>query len=243
MSDSESVRGRAVRRFSAVARDVLPAPRAVLIYGSQSAGEGRAHADLDVLFLAPEPADSRRGAKGSVLDRLESALRDFSAHEQLTLDDEVPYHTKLLSNWDEAQDAADARAFTSGGTLLLSPVRRDPDFLGSTRMRERLFLNVFSQPFVGWTEDPGAVRSLQQRARFNLVRAAVSTLTSAGRSVDPDTVVEVLLRGHAAGHPVSYKDWLGYPASVEGRERVRAWVGETLTLSPALLGREVTLGH
>jgi predicted nucleotidyltransferase len=206
----------ALEAMRQAALEILPAriPRAVVVYGSFGRMLQRTTSDVDVLFVGETGPES--------LDKLTSALIDYSRGQGLTLDEEVPYRNKLLVDWEELTDASSCAVFS--GSPRLIPVRRHLDFLASQYMRLRLFVTgVLAQRTLSWSEDPIRLDALRARARAGLVTAAADDLRELGVAVDEDSLVEYLI-----GQGVSSSAWLGFEPDIDTRRYLRTIVERTL---------------
>ncbi|HYQ69891.1 nucleotidyltransferase domain-containing protein [Actinophytocola sp.] len=217
----ESMSDRALDHMVSAARRLVKAPRAVVIYGSHAVGTAGPRSDVDVLVVGEGGADS--------VDGLAEALVEFSTRNGIALDAEVPYANKILCGWEELELAATCHVFAGGAHArrVFTPVDRRPEFLASPLMRQRLFLNVLTQPTVSWTEDRPRLRAIQANARTNLVGTAEETLMATGGTVTLDSMVAIMIGADG----VSGKDYLGYLPDQHTRRHLGAMVRTVRDLS------------
>ncbi len=134
------------------------------VYGSYAYGAQRPSSDLDIVMVG-ESADGGR------VSRMTSAVVKLHLRHGLSVDEEVPFHRKLVATWDDLQAAIMGRGFRrDAGRLIASRVVKSREFLESEELRLRLLLNAITGRCLFVAGDAEALRNSQYEARINWVR-------------------------------------------------------------------------
>ncbi len=115
----------------------------VCVYGSSLYKGPEATSDVDLFVVSHDPA----GISGDSLKRMATFIRDMHVRHGRKIDEEVPYENKIHYTEDELSDALCLMAFEETETGLGVPkVVKTAEFLNSSAIKARLFLNALTTP-------------------------------------------------------------------------------------------------
>jgi hypothetical protein len=142
-----------------------------LIYGSCASSGNRLYSDVDLMVFAADEFCTSENKP-----RLKDLFEGVMAEEGFPLDNEVPLEVKLLIGFSEARIAAQAKCQIKDGKVI--SVERDPAFLGSRVMLDRLIFNVLTVPTIPVSGSEDLVLSARADAEASLVELIASIQTA-----------------------------------------------------------------
>jgi hypothetical protein len=142
-----------------------------LIYGSCASSGNRLYSDVDLMVFAADKFCTLENKP-----RLKDLFEGVMAEEGFPLDNEVPLEVKLLIGFSEARIAAQAKCQIKDGKVI--SVERDPAFLGSRVMLDRLIFNVLTVPTIPVSGSEDLVLSARADAEASLVELIASIQTA-----------------------------------------------------------------
>ena len=109
----------------------------MILYGSTVFGVTTS--DLDVCFVKNEELTQEQ------FTDLENMTRYFHKKNNLRIDEEVPYKSKLVYTNDFVEDTLTTSPFPYiNGKYVIPPITKDKEYLSSEEMKKRLLLNILT---------------------------------------------------------------------------------------------------
>lgn len=156
--------------------------------------------DLDILFITDFEPDS------STSERYIRAVEDFHRLQNLPIDNEIAFQTKLIVSKKELQKLLKESPFMDKDTYRVNPVIEKSEFLNSKEMRTRLFINVLTTEHVLICGDERCFQPLKNQAW-----QVILDLVTKGYGVelnDIEKILDVLYTDPNTG--ASGEEYLGY---------------------------------
>lgn len=127
-----------IRRF--LQKEILPvAPGSFAVVYGGSIYKKRSLSDIDIAFvLSTNSVD--------IFKKAESFIKSIHEQYQLRTDEEVPYSNKLVYYPSEIKDAINLSCFKVDDTFIVPAVEKSREFLQSSAIKQRLFLNALTTP-------------------------------------------------------------------------------------------------
>jgi predicted nucleotidyltransferase len=155
------------------------------VYGSHATGHAQDGSDIDVLIAIPEKDDA-------ILIAFGTFLRALHIEYNLGLDDEVPYHNKIVVTYQDIEDVILLKPFiTQSNNYVVRPIEKTEQFLTSDEMRLRLLFNALTTPHMHIAGSYQVYDGFKKQAEKALTELALQ-LTSKSTTSNP---IEVLLIG------------------------------------------------
>lgn len=169
-------------------------------YGSFAYGADSKLSDLDFFIATEKPTLSDRVT-------LEKTVRAFFKRHSLRVDNEVPYHNKLVVSYLDVENAVSLRPLTDGeGRISIAPVRKNKRFLSSVSIRERLLFNALTTPHDCFAGNSLTYRFYRIRAERALLKLTKKLLAlEKGGDRKPLDVVTVSQSGASGEMYLGYK--------------------------------------
>lgn len=172
----------------------------VLMYGSTV--YGKISSDLDVSLVVKD--FSRED-----FDKLKRMTIDFQRQNGLSLDEEVPYESKLMYREADVEEMLKNSPFQKiDGVYKITPVEKSKDFLSSKEMKYRLLLNILTTRSLLLAGDSEKIKAYKQKAWELLVDVIISY--NKLEEVKIDHFLELLYKDEKTGHEgemfLGYKD-------------------------------------
>lgn len=139
----------------------------VCVCGSYVSNDSTKDSDLDLLFAFKkyDTADFKK---------IRDFVVDLHIRNNLKIDEEVPYETKLVVSYKDIRDAVGLKAFVKKGSkYLIHPITYDKEFLASRELRLRIILNALTTPNIyiyGNKEKYVTFRKKAEKAILRLAR-------------------------------------------------------------------------
>ena len=199
-----------------------------IIYGS-SVRTRSLQSDLDVAFVLSK-------AIPGIQERAEVFIRELHDKHSLIIDQEVPFANKLVYTPSQVRNALSLSYFIDplSNRCVVSPVRKEKDFLASAEVNGRLLLNALTTPHivVGETE---RVSRFQELAGRQICLLSITLLLQDNEKISPDNSFAVLETGRSGEKGEMY---LGYKTEYEDTRKA---LKELLLESYNGLARDGTL--
>jgi len=139
--------------------------------GSYASKDFTKDSDLDLLFAFKEYnlADFKK---------VRDFVVDLHIRNNLKLDEEVPYETKLVVSYKDIEDAINLKSFIKNGSkYLIPPIIYDKGFLASRELRMRMILNALTTPNLYIYGDKEKYMIFRQEAEKAILRLAQGLAT------------------------------------------------------------------
>ena len=143
-------------------------------------------------------------------------------HEEngLTIDNEVPYETKLLITYAELEDAIHLRGFNiQGGKFVVPKVVKEKHFLESYEVKLRLALNALTSPHMVMGNDKEQYEAYKHTAERNIIIFAIEQRGK--RVFSQDDPLRSLFQGKHGEKGELYLGYKNYPS-------VRSWLEKVI---------------
>ncbi len=193
----------------------------VIIYGSWAFGVNKKNSDVDMVGVCSRHTPGQ-------LERTISFVKDIHLKYGLALDEEVPYHRKILVTEKFAGDAINGKGFVKRGKIIIPPVVKTKHFLSSDKMAMRLFLNAITTQNVFCSGDYGYYQLLRETALRNCVRIFYSSWEADALSIS-DFVGNLINWQNRSG-----QEYIGF----EDNPLIRGYLEEQFTSQFNLLEKE-----
>lgn len=138
----------------------------VLMYGSTV--YGKVSSDLDISLIV-------RDFNKQDFEKLKKMTIDFQKGNGLSIDEEVPYESKLMYKESEVEEMLKDSPFEKvDGVYRITPIEKNKEFLSSKEMKYRLLLNILTTRSLLLTGDSEKVKNYKQKAWELLVDIIMS---------------------------------------------------------------------
>lgn len=138
----------------------------ILLYGSTV--YGKVSSDLDVSMIVKKFTQKD-------FKRIEELTKKFQIEHDMTLDDEVPYSSKLVYTEAEVEYMLRNSPFKKvNGIYRISPIEKTTEFLSSEEMKYRLLLNILTTRSLTLRGNSKRIDTYRQKAWDLLVRVILS---------------------------------------------------------------------
>ena len=138
----------------------------ILLYGS--AVYGKVSSDLDISFIIKEFDEQ-------IYERIKNLTIEFQIKHNMSIDEEVPYSSKLLYTHTDVEYMLKNTPFKKvNGIYRITPIEKTKEFLSSKEMKYRLLLNILTTRSLIIQGNRGKIDSYKQKAWDLLVKIIIS---------------------------------------------------------------------
>lgn len=178
----------------------------VLLYGSTV--YGNITSDLDITFFVKD-------IKQEDYKTIERLTIEFQKEHNMSLDDEVPYASKLIYTEQEIEYMLRNSPFKKvNGIYVISPIEKTKEFLGSKEMKYRLLLNILTTRFSLLQGDVKKINKYKQKAWELLISVIVSYNRLS--EIDLDHFIKMLQKDEKTNN--SGEMFLGYKTNIKQKQ-------------------------
>lgn len=107
----------------------------IIIYGSNISDTNQS--DLDVCIICDNICNKDK-------EKITKKVIEFHHENNLKIDNEVPYESKLIVSYKDIKDAIIDNPFVNKGIVSINPIVKTEEFLASKEMKKRLILNILT---------------------------------------------------------------------------------------------------
>lgn len=107
----------------------------IIIYGSNILDANSS--DLDVCIICDNICAEDK-------EKITKKVIEFHHENNLKIDQEVPYESKLILSYQDIKEAIIDNPFVNRGIVSINPIVKTEEFLASKEMRKRLILNILT---------------------------------------------------------------------------------------------------
>ncbi|MFC1651997.1 nucleotidyltransferase domain-containing protein [Patescibacteria group bacterium] len=159
----------------------------VCVCGSYASDNFTKDSDLDLLFAVKKYDVTE-------FKKIHDFVVNLHLSNDLKIDEEVPYETKLVITYEDIENAVDLEPFVKKSSgYIINPITYNKEFLASQELRLRIILNALTTPNIYIYGDKKKYVDFIQRADKAIIRLARG-LTSE-RNPSEDEILRVLLNG------------------------------------------------
>lgn len=173
------------------------------VYGSYPLNRANLNSDID-LFIATSDSQKEK------FNTIKNFILKVHNINDMKQDHEVPYENKLLVTYNDVRNAVTLNPFKRKDELYVPEIRKEPDFLSSTHIRERLLFNALSGPNDCIAGNYTKYLEFREMAEESLYKLACS-LSSKNKPI-VDDLVNVLLYSPSGEEGEMYLGYKDIPA-------------------------------
>lgn len=136
------------------------------VCGSYASKDFTKDSDLDLLFAFKEYSSFD-------FKKIHKFVVDLHIRNNLKIDEEVPYKTKLLVSYKDVTDAINLKAFFKNGQKYsVPPITYDKQFLKSRELRLRIILSALTTPNICIYGNKDKYTTFREKAEKAILRLA-----------------------------------------------------------------------
>lgn len=157
------------------------------VCGSYASDSFTKDSDLDLLFAVKK-------YNVDEFNKIRDFVVDLHISNDLKIDEEVPYETKLVVTYKDVEDAVGLKAFVKKEFgYIINPITYDKEFLSSRELRLRIILNALTTPNIYICGDKKKYAEFAQKANEEIIRLARGLIDK--KNPNEKEILRVLLNG------------------------------------------------